>query len=173
MTEPARDVPAEWRGILRPGERILWQGGPKQAFYWRRQYNSGLFGAGAVLVILFFFLGESETWVIWFMLVLAVVSVIGIPLRDAVIRHHSFFTLTNRRAFIGTDMPVLGRRLNSYPIGAETELRFERDLFSAIYFAHEMKRTEHGEYRVDIGFENIDDGDRVYDLMLQIQKGAL
>jgi len=172
MTATAQELPAAWRGILQDGERILWQGGPKQAFYWRKHYSRGVLGAIGVVAL---FLLRADTPPVMFGIVVAValILVFGMPLFDSLKRRYSFFTLTDQRAFIGTDLPIWPRQLTGYPIDDTTQLLFKHDGVSAVYFAHYMKPTNRGEYRVDVRFENITEGEHVYRLMKQIKERIL
>ena len=166
-----QDIPKEWLGFLKPDERILWQGAPQEVFYWRHHYWRYLFGSGTGLVFVFLFFGETATPMYWIIIFVLIISGIGPPIWDAIKRRYSFYTLTTERAFIGIDMPIKGRSLNSYPIDAKTELSMKKSLYDAVYFAHRMKETKNGAYRIDIGFESIEDGDKVYKLMSDIQRG--
>ena len=62
------------------------------------------------------------------------------PFWNAWRRRHTWYTLTNRRAFIATDMPVRGRRLQSYPISRDTVLAYDAQDPATIHFAHEYRR---------------------------------
>jgi len=43
---------------------------------------------------------------------------------------------------------------------------------ATINFAHALRRGKNGSYRVDIGFERIEDGDEVYSLFRRVQREA-
>ena len=85
-------------------------------------------------------------------------------------RRHTWYTLTDRRAFIATDIPFKGRSLKSYPITASTVLDYDSGNPASIMFNHEMRRSKNGSYRVDVGFERIENGAEVYRLMRDIQE---
>ncbi|WP_343231114.1 aspartate carbamoyltransferase catalytic subunit [Thalassovita aquimarina] len=85
-------------------------------------------------------------------------------------RRHSWYTLTNRRAFIATDLPLKGRSLHSYPITADTVLDLEEGALSTLHFAATLRRTKNGQRRVRLGFERIADGRAVYRMMRDIQR---
>jgi len=172
MSDPVQDLPAAWQGILQQDERIVWQGRPAKAFFWHKRYNYPLGFAGLALVGYLFYIKGQEPWVLPVLLMALCVSVFGPPVSDAIKRRYSFFTLTDRQAFIGTDLPVLPRRLTGYLINAETELTFDQDSRAAVYFAHRMQKTKGGHRRIDIGFENIPDASHVFDLMTQIKEGT-
>lgn len=171
MSDRKQDLPQAWRGILRGDERILWQGAPQEAFHFKRNYASSFIAAFAMIAVVIYL--DLDPIMVIFVMIIGALTVIGAPIWDAIRRHYSFFTLTEQRAFIGTDMPVLSRSLKSYPIDAGTQVDYRPGPFDTIYFAHEMHRNEDGEYRVEIGFENLRDGRAVYDLIQQIKKGKL
>ena len=86
-------------------------------------------------------------------------------------RRHTWYALTDRRAFIARDLPVMGRSLKSYPITAETVIDYQQNTLDSIYFASQTKRTKNGTRDVPIGFEQLDDGPHVLKLIRQIQQG--
>ena len=94
---------------------------------------------------------------------------VGPPFVSAWRRRHTWYTLTDRRAFIATDVPMQGRKLKSYPIDAGTTLDFTGGPRASIHFAHDYRRGKNGSYRVPIGFERIADGDKVYQLFREVQ----
>lgn len=70
-------------------------------------------------------------------------------------RATSFYTLTNKRAFIGT-APLGRRRLTPYPINSDTELTVQRDANSlTVYFAYDIKYYRKHEIKILIGFSNL------------------
>lgn len=170
--------PAGWDGILDAGENILWQGRPDGAVH---------FGVGNLPVVLFglAFSAFALVWMImasqaggffWMFGLLHFAVGIGLAFGaiwwDAYKRRHTWYSLTDRRAFIATDLPLFGRRLQSYPIEKDTALNYTPGSPGAIHFAHETRRSSNGRHRtVEIGFEFISEGDTVYTLMRDIQKG--
>ncbi len=167
-----------WAGILDGDETILWQGRPDA---------SVTFGAAALFQILFgmAFAGFALFWMVmaslgggyfWAFGLIHFTVGVGImvagPLWGPWRRRHTWYTLTNKRGFIATDMPLAGRKLRSYPIDARTVLGFEEGAFSDIHFAKETRRTKNGVRSYPIGFERIADGRAVYALMRDIQKGT-
>ena len=165
-----------WEGILDPGEAVLWQGRPDPAI---------IFKVGNVVGCVFglFFAGFALFWMImasaaggfFWMFGLLHFSVglgvaVGAIFWSAGRRRHTWYTLTDRRAFIATDVPLRGRSLKSYPITRETVLDYDAGTPSTIHFNHEMRRGKNGQYRVDVGFERINDGAEVYRMMRDIQE---
>ena len=95
----------------------------------------------------------------------------GYAVTRALARRYTWYTLTNRNAYVATNLPWQGKRLKSYPIAGDTVLEFDGSFPGSIHFAHKIRRGKNGSYRVPIGFERIDDAREVYRLMRDIQKG--
>ncbi|MGR3617576.1 MAG: aspartate carbamoyltransferase catalytic subunit [Paracoccaceae bacterium] len=168
-----------WTGILDEGEDILWQGRPLPSF--------SVTGPAKVFELLFglLFAGFALFWMImasqsgggfWmFGIIHFIVGIGGVfhAIGWSRFRHgRTWYTLTNRRSFIATELPVIGKRLNSYPITKSTALELVDATPPSVYFASETRRTRSGTRRVQIGFEQIADGMDVYRLMRSIQTGA-
>lgn len=169
--------PAGWDGLLDPGERILWQGRP----------GTGIrIGIGDVVLMVFgtFFAGFALFWMVmaagaggifWlfgslhFMVGLGIITwpLLGRPF----LRRNTWYTLTDKRGFIATKVPLRGRQLKSYPITAENRLTFEDNTPGSVIFASEWRRGKKGSYETSIGFHDIDDARKVYALMRKIQRG--
>ena len=66
--------------------------------------------------------------------------------------------------------PWASRRLNSYPIGAQTALTLEDGPFKSVLFATEDYRVKGRTRTRQIGFHRIDDGRAVYDIMRDMQR---
>ena len=167
--------PPGWEGILDPGETILWQGRPDGAV---------TLTPGSVVMALFglLFAGFALFWMVmaslaggyfWMFGLIHFAVGVGImvsgPLGSAFTRRHSYYTLTDRRAFIATDLPLVGRRLRSYPITADTTLDFEDGALATLNFATVPRRGRNGVHEVPVGFARIRDGRAVLALMRDIQ----
>ncbi|MFV0300318.1 MAG: aspartate carbamoyltransferase catalytic subunit [Paracoccus sp. (in: a-proteobacteria)] len=167
-----------WAGILAEGEEILWQGRPSTRLHLRaRQIPTMLFGVLFACFALFWMIGASQAGGIFWMFGLIHFSVglamITEPaLYPAFRRRRSFYTLTNRGAFIGTDLPVQGRKLNAYPITPATRLELEITEPGSVYFARSERRRRFSFGNRRIGFEYIPDATAVYALLSSIQKGT-
>ena len=166
-----------WEGILDPGERIVWQGRPDQGF------NIAASDIGSAVFALFF-TGFAVFWMsraaemggafwmfglIHFSVGLGLVwkSVFG-PTRR---RRRTWYTLTDRRAFIATDTAKTGRALKSYPITPETRITYKDGPPATIHFARERHKTSKGRsYISRIGFERIADGQNVLALLRKAQR---
>lgn len=175
---PPAPIPPGWEGLLDPGEVILWQGQPSA------RLRFGFAEIGAVIFGLFF-AGFALFWMImaamaggffWmFGLIhfsVGIGIIIGGPLGGAWVRRHSYYTLTNQRAFVAKDFPYVGRRLASYPIGPATEVLFEEasDGAASLYFATAERRNRRSNGRRKIGFEMISEGRKVLGLMRGLQR---
>jgi len=98
--------------------------------------------------------------------------VVGHVCWDAFKRRRTWYTLTDRRALIASDLPLQGRRLKSYAITAETTVELRPGTTPSIYFAKAQRRSRNGTGSEHIGFERIAEGDRVYRLIRDVQQGA-
>ncbi|KMW58183.1 hypothetical protein AIOL_003154 [Candidatus Rhodobacter oscarellae] len=165
-----------WDGILDEGEEILWQGRPDPRVVFRGRHlltvTFGAFFAGFALVwMLLASSGGGYFWtfgLIHFTVGLGIMA--GPIFWPAWARRHTWYTLTDRRAFIATDIPFQGRKLRSFPIAAKTRIDYQQGPPDTIHFAEEYRRTKNGSHRVAIGFERIDKGDEVYRLIRDIQR---
>jgi hypothetical protein len=176
-----------WEGILEPGERILWQGRPDAKFYLSGAHVfSGLFGLFFAGFALFWMvLASSAGGFFWMFGLLHFCVGLGImlagPLGGAFVRRRTWYTLTDHRAFIATDLPWRGRALADYPITPETRITFHDGDLPSIHFAmrggpvisknvamqrRKMRRT----YTSPIGFDRIPDGRHVLSLIRQAQR---
>lgn len=166
-----------WEGILDPGERILWQGRPQAGLY----FAPGQIGTAAFSL---FFSGFAVFWMtlaaqaggsFWmFGLIHFSVGIVmfwSAVLGPTIRRRRTWYTLTDRRAFIATDLPLRGRQLKHYPITESTQLTLTDDQPPTLHFAREDRRGGKGRrYTVDVGFERIEDGEKVYSLMRKLRR---
>ncbi len=172
-------TPTGWEGILDKGERILWQGRPDTGLHLSApmllQAGFGVIFAGFAL----FWMVAAGTagglfWLAGLPHFLIGVGVIAAAIAwPAFRRSRSWYTLTDRRAFIATDLPLKGRALHSWPIGPETAITFLPGRLSTIHFASRTKRGQNGTRIVPVGFEFIPDGPQVLELMRRIQTGRI
>ena len=165
-----------WDNILDPDEQIIWQGRPDSAFR---------FTVGSIATAAFgtFFAGFALFWMImasmgggyFWMFGLIHFSVgVGIIVGAFVTRplknRRTWYSLSNKRAFIATDFPIQGRRLRSFPIGRDTSLTLNEGKFDDMYFATETYRKNNRTKTRRIGFESIKDGSQVYRMMRDMQR---
>ncbi|MCZ4352237.1 aspartate carbamoyltransferase catalytic subunit [Roseovarius aestuarii] len=194
---------SSWNDILGDNERILWQGRPDPTFIIRgSDIAAALFGA--------IFAGFAVIWMVhmihkgsflWAFGLLHFSVGAGVILSSlfwpSYQRRHSWYSLSNKRAFIATDLPVIGRNLYSYPITHSTKLRLIdgpsgsvmfhslRTTFRASPNQPHARGTRPGTYSARqfsrrprtrtscTGFERIHDAPHVFDLMQKIQAGAV
>ena len=165
-----------WASILDPGEQILWQGRPDGRIVLRPgnivTFIFGLFFAGFAL---FWMIMASRAGGFFWAFGLIHFSVgvglsFGAIFWGAFVRRRTWYTLTDQRAFIATDLPVRGRGLKSYPITADMMLDYAPGDPASVWFAAETRRTKNGTSTKRIGFERIADGDEVYQHIRQIQR---
>ncbi len=67
-------------------------------------------------------------------------------------------------------MPMVGRKLKSYPITKSTMLELDSGALDSVIFASEYRHRKNGTYEIKIGFERIEDGRKIYGLIRDIQK---
>lgn len=172
-----RNVPDGWAGILDPGERILWQGRPDQRLHIElAKLPLVLFGI--------VFAGFAAVWMglvaqagggFWMFGLIHFSVGLGIAASaigwSTVKRRGTWYTLTDRRAFIATRLPLRGKRLDSYTITPDTPLSLHDGTPGSVMFGREERRGNKGRvYTVDIGFERIDDATRALEILREIQR---
>lgn len=169
------NVTAGWEGILDEGENILWQGRPDAAVV-LTVTNVGvfLFGLAFAGFALFWMIMASQAgggfWMFGLIHFFAGLGIsFGAMFWNAWRRKHTWYTLTDRRAFIATDIPFKGRKLASYPITSDTVIEYKAGGLATLHFAREMRQGNKRNYHVPVGFERVADGDVVYRLMRDIQ----
>lgn len=172
--------PPGWEGILFPGEEILWQGRPDGVF---KLSGMGLFQAifgiaFAGFALLWMVLAASGPGGFWMFGLIHFSVGLGLSFHGTFwptfLRRHTWYTLTDQRAFIATNLPIRGRKLDAYPIDAETDLRMQYSDIPSVWFAHRLvkRQKRRGYNKVDIGFEQIHDAREVMDMMMEIQRKA-
>lgn len=168
-----------WDGILDADEKILWQGRPDAAL----ELTVPMLGKAAFGLM---FMGIAVQWMIktsqaggylWAFGLLHFSAGFGLMgmavLGDSWRRRHTWYTLTNRRAFIATDMPLRGRKLRDYPITEDTLINFHDGHLPSVSFGFEpvpMKR--HTSMR-EVGFEKIAAGADVFKMIQSVRSGRI
>jgi hypothetical protein len=173
------DVPAGWGGILDAGERILWQGRPDQGFHLEiTRLPLAVFGLFFAGFALFWMVMAAQAGGVFWMFGLLHFSV-GVGLAFSALawgtlkRRATWYTLTDRRAFIATRLPLRGKRLDSYTITPDTRLSLRDGSPGSVLFGREERRGNKGRvYTVDIGFERIDDAGSAFEILRDIQRRA-
>ncbi|NOX41976.1 MAG: aspartate carbamoyltransferase catalytic subunit [Alphaproteobacteria bacterium] len=167
-----------WDGILDPGEEIIWQGRPDGKI---------VMGIANIIGVIFgmFFAGVALIWMVaaassggLFWMFGMIHFTVGLGIAFAAVymgaykRRNSWYTLTNRRAFIAYHFSVVGKQLKSYPINEGTVLDFQDDELASIFFATERRITRKGSHTIKIGFERIANGRAVYAKFREIKRNA-
>ena len=167
---------SDWEDILDKGEEILWQGRPDAAVHLRPSsiptFVFGLFFAGfAVFWMVMAASSGGNFWMFGLIHFFVGLAVALSPfLWGPYKRRKTWYTLTNRRAIIATDLPLKGKQLRSFPITDDTVIDFSPGPLATISFATETRRGSKGRhYQVPIGFELIRDGGEVFKMMRDIQ----
>ena len=168
-----------WEGILDEGEGILWQGRPDGRFRLHRaDAIAGVFGLFfAGFAVFWMYMASAAGGVFWMFGLIHFSAGIGLmaarPVGSWWRRRHSFYSLSNRRAFIASNTPFRGRALRFWDIRPDSVLDLIGSDPQTVLFATEAKRGAKGtETTTRIGFEGIHDGRRVIGLMRDIQRGA-
>jgi hypothetical protein len=169
-----------WDGILYPGETVLWQGQPDPRLDWSGwRPSEAIFGTLIAIFAGFWmalaagahggpFMGIAFPLLALPFLGIGIYRAGGRVLWDAHVRRHTWYTLTNQRAFIATDL-FRRRDLAAYPMTPKTVLDREG---SHIWFATDFHRTRNGSRRRRIGFTHLPEPDRVFALMARVQRAA-
>lgn len=164
-----------WDQILDPGEQVIWQGRPDAGFAPHPfRVFEGIFGV--------FFAGFAVFWmtqaakaggVFWIFGLLHFSMGIAIILHalfwDSFKRNRTWYTLSDRRAFIATDLPFIGKKLASYDINQDATLRLIDGSPASVFFASETRQINGSTKTRPIGFERIADGKSVYRKIRDIQ----
>lgn len=179
-------TPSGWEDILDPGEEILWQGRPDTALTLAPikplQMAIGLFFT--VFALFWTSMAHSmsngaEPWFFRYVfpnfglifVAIGLYQMGGYAIYNSFRRKRSWYTLTNTRAFVATNMPLAGKRLNSWPITADMPITLTQNTPGTVHFATEQRSGRNGSYTIPIGFERIHDAAEVHRLIRDIQKG--
>jgi hypothetical protein len=176
------DTPQGWDEILEPGEHLLWQGQPDATLDTSGLRAGGMVaGVGMTAFALFWtYLASGAVaqqgligWIFpmfgLFFVILGLRQAGGSVFIDAWRRRRTWYSLTNRRAFIATDF--LGKRsLEAYPITGQTLFDHDGASPGSIWFATDFVRTKRGSRKRRVGFERLADSGPVLDLMVKVQR---
>lgn len=170
-----------WDDLLDPGESILWQGRPERGFALSPvrpiQMAMGVF---FMLFSLFWITmaegitggmrgaGDAIQWFPkfgWFFFAIGAWNAGLYLLWAHVVRQRTVYSLSDRRAFIATNLPVLGRKLKSYPLDDGSPVELDDGAPGSVWFASRRVQTKNGSSTQRIGFERIRDARKVYQLI--------
>lgn len=161
--------------IFEPGERILWQGRPRV----RLDLGTLLAGGVSQMWIGLFMIAFALFWIIQtsrdgapfifplfglLFLGQGVVSVARPVIWPLFLRSRSYYTLTDRTAYVVTDVPGRGRRMTSTPVGSHTPVEWVDSDPPTIIF---------GTEGTAVSFHNIDDAGEVMRLIREMQAGGM
>lgn len=170
------NTPSDWDDILEQDEVIRWQGRPDSTVKWLWPHFVSL-ALGLVIslfALLWMLAAAKQGGLLWtFGLLFVAIGlslILGPPYLRPYIRSRTWYTLTNKRALIATDLPLKGRKVEAYPINTEAPLQLDPRYGTSVYFATVMRRSRNGAYKMKIGFERIENAEQVYNLMCEIQK---
>lgn len=163
-----------WEDILEAGEEILWQGRPDPVFAITREdiipLVFGLIFSGFAL--LWMAIAASAGAFFWmfglihFSAGLAMTAYAA--LRDTLARRYSYYTLTSRRAIIGLSYPWRKPSLRKFRITQKTKITTDHE--HTVTFGPPGRSKRHPLPTRAPQFTRIDDVEKLYHLMLQIQK---
>ena len=165
-----------WSAYLDQNEKIIWQGRPDPRLSFAieepMQHLMGVFFVGFSI---FWMQGASQAggffWMFGLIFFFAgLFFAVGEFFWRAYRRSQTWNALTDTRAFIATDLPFVGRSLESYPITQETALTFKPGESATIHFAKKETRSRRSTKVIDVGFERIPDGEAVLALFRQVQR---
>ena len=165
----------EWAGLLDPDERVIWQGQPSGRV--QLEFESAfsvLFMVVWTAIPLFALIAQPQSA----LLIVPVLFVgigayffVGQHFWAAYLRRRTFYTLTNKRAFIGRST-FANRTLDSFPITEATTLQLDEGRACAVWFSTGAQSKMFSNSKEGpIGFERLDDPRAVYQLLRQVQRG--
>lgn len=163
-----------WQGLLEDDERILWQGRPEKGVRWLDGDLSGTFMGFVMVCFALFWMfqaakGGTAMWIFGFaFLLVGGRQMISGNIIPAYIRSRTWYTLTDRRAIIATDMPVRGRSLTTIPITPDTQVTLEPGQPGSILFGPTIIARRRGE-----AFLLIEGAENVLRLIRETQTAAL
>lgn len=168
--------PDGWDGILEADETLLWQDRPDGAFIWPTLTPKSLAPMIAICGFSLFWMYQAAQsggyfWLLGLLIFGAGISTLfRAPLRNMRLRRASWYSLSNRRAFIATDNKGQ-RQLQSYDIHPDLVLELVDGTPGSVYFDTIFINTSKGSSRQKVGFERIADARRIYDMLRKIQRG--
>jgi hypothetical protein len=175
----ASNEEGNWDGILEPDEDMQWQAAPVQSLHWelrlRESVRFVLLGASGIVLLGAIRQPESLAYtklgLIW--LAWVVILTVAYHAYSFWNRRRTFYSVTNKRAFIGTWHFEI-YNLKAYKIAETSVLRLVDTNPGSVYIARERVKkwarymNEYVERDVDVGFINIRDPRKVYDLLIQL-----
>ncbi len=166
-----------WDGILGEGEQIEWQGAPVQGLRWelgRRETLAAIAAAAGGITVFALTLARWPDMgnPILVFLVWGIIAAVVYHARSFWNRRRTFYTLTNKRAFIAT-WHFGVQTLRAYPIATMRPLRLVDRQPGHVFFDHDTVRRKDrstGFYEthiVEVGFLDLATPREVHDLLLR------
>lgn len=178
-------TPAGWDGILTDDEYIILQGRPDTRFTLSdinmSQVIIGIIGAAMSGLWMLVMWAGGAFIAVYGLLPLAtcMLVIVGAPIVAMRERRQTWYTLTNKRAFIAIDRRLQRRTLHDTTLTPDTPITFVDGPLASLYFAARgdqfWARTRSGRTQstdgmtAAIGFERIADGRAVLQLVRQVQ----
>ena len=173
MRRPATPDHKGWGPYLDNGETIIWQGRPATGIRVRpKQIGMSVFGVFFFGFAVFWTYSAAQSSLLFAsfgapFLTVGAYLLFGQYIWDAYARGLTVYALSNRRAFIAKR--ALGRSIKTYPITATSSIEYQPGEEAHLYFASQQVRTKNGYTTHKIGFEFIQDGQKVYNVIRDIQ----
>jgi hypothetical protein len=180
LTDTTRTPPHDqWAGVVDKDETIIWQGQPDSGFILSFRMILGaafgtVFAGSALYWMIVSAQAGSKVWMIGLIhMAVGIALAAGSLLKPAYGRRRTSYMLTDKRAYIATNLPLIGRSLKSYPITKDTVIDYQDATLPSIIFAKNSLRAKNGmKIDMPIGFERIRDGHAVLGHLRQIQDGS-
>lgn len=173
-TAPDQGNSDDWDNILDPGEQIIWSGRPDTGIsITPLSIFMMLFGAVFTAFAVFWMIMAYPSFIWMFGLIhfsVGVAVMLGAVFGGPFRRKRTWYTLTTHRALIATDLPIFGKKLDSYPIEAGSPLSLNPGSPGSVYFGTKTVSGKYGKHDVRVGFERINDADHVFRLLREIQE---
>ncbi|MEO0914240.1 MAG: hypothetical protein AAFY59_14840 [Pseudomonadota bacterium] len=184
--EPSR---TRWEDYFEPGEKLVWQGRPIPGGGHPGYILLSLFGMPFLGAGLFTFkegvdhlIGAAVDleadfdfmFLIPFSLPFLAIGaglVFGPWLWPRYALRRTRYALSNKRAYIATT--IWGQKLETYAITADADIEIESRRHHTVTFANRVSKDSDGDLTTTkISFENIEEGEKVYHLLRDIQRSA-
>ena len=164
-----------------PGEHIVWQGRPNARPFITAAHLLGILRGLIMLGLFLYIIARLQMGVGQYFDIQVIVFALfflSVPidiLKSAYLRKVSAYILTNKRALIITSIPLTGERTQILPIAGDTQFNLLRSgpLTSITFATPKRKAWDPRGQAPKIGFERITEGDKVFALMGQIQRGEI
>ena len=168
----------EWDGILAKDEKIIWQGRPSSEFKFQKRMLYHVFSVTVTILAAVIFLNaapiDNENLNLFIFLALGInvfIALIGV-IGPGYQRGRTWYTLTNKRGYIATALPMMGRKLRSYPIGPNTGIDFVQGNPPSIHFGTRAVKRDKRTVQEPDGFEYIADAPEVMRLIRDLQDSS-